>query len=76
MSEDHMMHGSSDIKHNKQSFLSFGANFCPLTLLTIEKNQNFEKMKKVPGDIIPLHLRTTNDIPYDVWFLKYQARHT
>ena len=25
------------------------------------KNQNFEKMKKIPGDIITLHLCTTND---------------
>ena len=25
------------------------------------KNQNFENMKKKPGDIIILHLRTTND---------------
>ena len=26
-----------------------------------KKNQNFEKMKKTPGDIIILHLHTTND---------------
>ena len=25
------------------------------------KNQNFEKMKKTPGDIIILHMRTIND---------------
>ena len=27
------------------------------------KNQNFEKIAKAPGDIITLHLRTTNDDP-------------
>ena len=26
------------------------------------KNQNFEKTKKTPGDIIILHLCTTNDL--------------
>ena len=33
------------------------------------KNQNFEKMKKLPGDIIILHRHTINDnhIMYDSW---------
>ena len=26
-----------------------------------QKNQNFEKMKKMPGDIIILHMCTVND---------------
>ena len=39
------------------------------------KNQNFEKMRKTPGNIIALHLRTTND-DHDVWFLRYKAWQT
>ena len=39
------------------------------------KNQNFEKLKKMPEDIIILHLHTTNE-SYDVWFLRYGARQT
>ena len=33
------------------------------------KNQNFEKMKHTPGDIIILHLRTksNNHMIYDSW---------
>ena len=34
---------SWDINCKGQSFLSFWAIFCPLTLLTTQKNQNFEK---------------------------------
>ena len=33
------------------------------------KNQNFEKMKYPPGDIIILHMCTIND-NHDVWFLR------
>ena len=38
-------------------FLSFWTMFCPFTPLT---NQNFEKIKKPPGDIIILHMRAIN----------------
>ena len=38
-------------------YLSFWAIFCPFTPLTAQKNLNFEKMKKNPGDII-LHMCT------------------
>ena len=38
------------------------------------ENQNFEKMKKTPGDII-LHMCTINE-NHDVWFLRYRARWT
>ena len=34
-------------------YFSFWAIFCPFTpLLTVPKNQNLNKMKKTPGDII------------------------
>ena len=69
-----MMHGSWDIKCKKQSFLSFWAIFCPLTLLTTQR-VNIFKNKKMPEDIILLHLCTTND-NHGVWFLIYQAWQT
>ena len=34
INEDHVMYGSSDIRHKKQSFWSFWVIFCPLTPLT------------------------------------------
>ena len=88
INDNHMMHGSQDIEHDRQNFLSLWTIFCPLTLkqpkkyyqkwqscdvwflrygawwaepfvildhfLTFYpannlKNQNFEKMKKMPG---------------------------
>ena len=119
--QNHIMYGSLDIRHDKQSFLSFWASFCPLTLLITWKikvlikwkiclkrlsfytcipqmmiiwcmvpeiwsvtdrifshfgpffvlhnleNQNFEKMKKMPVNIIISHKCTINDnhIMYD-----------
>ena len=48
--------------------------FLPFDPPNNPKNQNFEKTKKIPEDII-LHLCTTND-NHDVWFLIYQARQT
>ena len=52
-----------------QNFLSFWTIFVPFTSLTDPKNQNSEKMKtkqkkkqkKMPGDIIILHMCTIND---------------
>ena len=44
---------------------NFGLFFALLTPLTAEKNQNFEKMKKTPRDIIILHMCTKS---YDqIW---------
>ena len=34
-----------------------------------------QKNKKVPGDIVNLHLCTTND-NHDIWFVKYQVKQT
>ena len=43
-------------------FFSFCAIFCPLTPPTVWKIlKNLEKMKEVPGDIIIVHLCTTNN---------------
>ena len=43
---DNMMHGSWDIRQDQSSFLSSMTIFCPLILLTTQKNQNFEKNEK------------------------------
>ena len=56
-----MMHCSSDKECNGQNFLSFWAVLCPFTPPNNPKNQNFGKMKKLPGDIIILHMCTIND---------------
>ena len=68
INEDHTMYGSWDMRHDGQSFWSFWAIFCPLTLLTTWKSK-FSKNEKNPGDIIILHLFTTNDnhMMYDFW---------
>ena len=41
--DNHMIYGFWGMKHNRQVFLSFWANFCPFTPLATQKNQNFEK---------------------------------
>ena len=50
---DQMMYGSWDMVCDRcNCYFSFWAIFCPFTPLTDKKNQNFEKMKKISGDII------------------------
>ena len=48
--DDHMMYGSWDIKQHRHDFLSIWAIFCLFTPSNNPENQNFEKMKKTPGD--------------------------
>ena len=68
-----MMYGSWNIRHNGQNFLLFWAIFILLTLLTTQKIKILKKWKKTkqktPGDIIILHLGTTNDnhMMYGYW---------
>ena len=68
-----MMYGSWNIRHNGQNFLLFWAIFILLTLLTTQKINILKKWKKTkqktPGDIIILHLGTTNDnhMMYGYW---------
>ena len=56
INDSHMMYGSSDMVCNGQNFLSFWTIFCPFTPPNNPKNQNFENMRKLPGDIILLHM--------------------
>ena len=49
-----MIYGSSDIVHDRQNVFVILDLFFPLYLPNNLKKQNFEKMKKTPGDIINL----------------------
>ena len=67
---------SWDIRRNRQKFSSFWVIFCPFIPLTNQKIKilkKWQKKKKNPGDVIILHLSTTNDnhMMYNVWFLRY-----
>ena len=68
INDNHMMYGSWDMERDGQTFLPFWAIFA---LLPLQRpgNQNFEKMKKMPGDIIILHKCTKNydQIIYGSW---------
>ena len=61
---DHMQHCTWDRERDRYNFyFSFWATFCPITHPTprppnISKNQNFQKIWKIPGDIIILHMCT------------------
>ena len=48
INENHMIYGSWDSE-------LIGQNFLPFYPFNNPKNQNFEKMKNMPGDIINLH---------------------
>ena len=61
INDNHMMYGSWEMECDRQTFLSFWTFFCIFTPPNNPKNQNFEKMKKTPWDIIILHRCTVND---------------
>ena len=60
LSESHMMYGSRDTECDRQNFLSFYPPNNP-------KNLNFEKMKKIPGDIIIFYVQQMMIICYVSW---------
>ena len=49
------------MERNKQNFLSFWTVFCPFTSPKDLENENFEKTRKKPGEIVILHMCTIND---------------
>ena len=58
---DHMMYASWDMECDR-IFCHLGPFFATYTTHVKNlKNQHFEKMKKITGDMITLHLCTTND---------------
>ena len=66
------MFDSWNIEGDRHNFLSFWTIFChftPLPPTNNPRNQNFEKMKKKPRDIIILHMCTINDnhMMYGSW---------
>ena len=69
MNDSQMMYGSWDMECNKQNFLSFRTAFYPFTPLTTWKIKILKKWKKIPGDIIILHMCTINDhhMMYGSW---------
>ena len=52
-----MIYGSWNIKCDRQKFLSFWAIFCPFSPLPTQRVKIL-KLKKIPGDIIILHICT------------------
>ena len=67
INDNDIMYGSWDIKRNTEFFVILD-HFC-LYPCNNPKNQNFEKMKKMPGDIILSHKCTINDnhMMYGSW---------
>ena len=73
---------SWDIRRNRQKFLSFWVIFCPFIPLTNQKAKILKKLKKKKkkkektGDIIILHLSTTNDnhMMYGSWDMEYSRQ--
>ena len=75
-----MIYSSLDIRHNRQNFLSYWAIFCsfnpPLSPPPHNpENLTFEKIKKLPGDIIILYMCTMND-NHDGRLLRYGVQRT
>ena len=67
-----MMYGSWDIKCKRTKFFVILGHFLPFDPPDNPKNQDFEKIRKTAGDIIILHLCTTNDnhMMYGSWDIK------
>ena len=66
---NHMMYGCWDMEHDTQ-YLSFWNIFLPFYPPDKLKNQNFQIIKKEPGDIIILQMCTIND-NHEMCFLRY-----
>ena len=68
INEDHMIYGLWNIRCNRQKILTFSAIFCPFSPLTSWKIKILT-LEKAPGDIIILHICTTNDnhVMYGSW---------
>ena len=70
--EDHIIYGSRNIRCDRQNFQSFWAILCLLTPPDDPENKNFEKTKKIPGDVIILHKCVKNH-NHATLFLRYNV---
>ena len=61
INENHMMNGSWDMERDRQNFFLILDHYLPFYPPNNPENQNFEQMKKTPGDIIISHKCTIND---------------
>ena len=66
INENHMIYGSWDKEHDRPNFFVILGHFLPFYSTNNPKNQNLEKIKQTPGDIIILHkhIRHHNHILY------------
>ena len=69
INDNHMMYSSWDMKCEGQNFSVILERFLPFYSHNNPKNQNFEKLKKTPREIIILHKSTKNHdhILYGSW---------
>ena len=76
INDNHIMYGSSEMECDRHNFLSFSTIVCHFNPTNNQENQNFEKMKKTPGDIITLQMRTINDnyMMYGSWYKEYKGQ--
>ena len=59
INDNYMMYGSGDMECDGRNFCHFGP-FLPFYPTDNPKNQNFDKLKEMPGGIIILHKCTKN----------------
>ena len=59
--DDYTMYSSWDMEGNRQNFFVILDYFLPFYPSNNRENQNFEKMKNIPIDIIILHVCTINE---------------
>ena len=76
INDNHMIYGSWDMKHDRQDFLSFWTVFLPFYPTNNPKYQDFEKLKKTPGDIIILDMCTINynHMMYGSWDIEHDRQ--
>ena len=72
INEDHVIYGSWNIRCSRQKLLSFWAIFCPFRPLTTW-GKKILKFKKIPEDIIILHICTINKnhLMYGSWDIEH-----
>ena len=73
INDNHLMYGSWDMMHNRQIFFFVILGHILPFYPTNPKNQNFEKMKKTPRDIIILYkcIKNHDHMLYCFWDMVY-----